>query len=377
MKTIEEINQKIKEQKAVVLTASQAKELAEEEGSKSLADKCDVVTTATYSPMCSSGVFINTGHTNPHMKMQEVFLDDVQAYGGIACADFYLGATQESISDKTYGGAHVIKKLVNGEPVSFKAHGTSTDCYPKSQFSKEITINDLNQVYFFNPRNCYQNYNAACNTSEREYKTYMGSLLPKLGSVNFAGTGEISPLMNDPYLQTIGIGTRIFFCGGEGFISWEGTQYNHAVQRDEHTHLPIGPSATLAITADLRQVKPEFISPIYIKGYGVSLYLSIGVPIPVINEDIAHALSVRNKDIITQVHDFATRQTVGTVNYEQLHNNKIILNNKNPISRTMTKIKDAYRITEILKKRIVDGTFELTEPVKQLPIYGKCSPIEQ
>ncbi|MDN5359118.1 MAG: L-aspartate semialdehyde sulfurtransferase [Thermotogaceae bacterium] len=376
MKSIDEINKKIKENKAVVLTASQAKELAEDEGSKSLAEKCDVVTTATYSPMCSSGVFINAGHTNPHMKMQKVFLDDVQAYGGIACADFYLGATQESVSDKTYGGAHVIEKLVKGEIISFKANGTATDCYPKSHFSKEITIEDLNQVYFFNPRNCYQNYNAACNSSERELKTYMGSLLPNLGSVNFAGAGEISPLMNDPYLQTIGIGTRIFFCGGEGFISWEGTQYNAFAKRDEKTHLPVAPSATLAITADLRQVKPEFIAPLYINGYGVSLYISIGIPIPVLNTDIAHALSVRNKDIITQVHDFATGKTIGTLTYEQLHKNNIRLSGKKPVSRTMSKIRDAYKITEILKTQIEAGTFELTQPVKPLPIYGKCTPIE-
>jgi len=376
MKSIDEINKKIKEKKAVILTASQAKEMAEEEGVKSLAEKCDVVTTATYSPMCSSGVFINSGHTNPHMKMQEVFLDDVQAYGGIACADFYLGATQESTHDKTYGGAHVIQKLVKREKISFKADGTSTDCYPKSKFTKEITIDDLNQVYFFNPRNCYQNYNAACNTSDKELKTYMGSLLPNLGSVNFAGAGEISPLMNDPYLQTIGIGTRIFFCGGEGFISWEGTQYNDSVMRNKKTHLPISPSATLAITADLRQVKPEFISPLFIKGYGVSLYISIGIPIPVINADMAHAVSVRNKDIITQVHDFASRETVGTLTYDQLLKNNIRLFDKKPVSRTMSKIRNAYKITEILKKQIEAGTFELTQPVKPLPIYGKCTPIE-
>ena len=376
MKSIDEINKKIKEKKAMILTASQAKQFAEEEGIKSLADKCDVVTTATYSPMCSSGVFINTGHTNPHMKMQEVFLDEVQAYGGIACADFYLGATQESSHDKSYGGAHVIDKLVKGEIISFKADGTSTDCYPKSHFTKDITIDDLNQVYFFNPRNCYQNYNAACNSSERVLKTYMGSLLPNLGSVNFAGAGEISPLMNDPYLQTIGIGTRIFFCGGEGFISWEGTQYNTSVKRDEKTHLPISPSATLAITADLRGVKPEFISPLYIKGYGVSLYISIGIPIPIINADMAHAVSVKNKDIITQVHDFATGETVGTVTYDQLHKNNIHLSGKNPVSRTMSRIREAYKITELLKKQIEDGTFELTQPVKPLPIYGKCTSIE-
>jgi len=377
MKSIDEINRRIKEKKVICLTATQAKALVSQEGPKSLAEKCDIVTTATYSPMCSSGVFINAGHTNPHMKMQRVFLDEVQAYGGIATADFYLGATQESDYDHRYGGAHVICKLVKGEKIKFTAEGTPTDCYPKNHFSKEITINDLNQVYFYNPRNCYQNYTAVCNSSQKELKTYMGSVLPDLASINYAGCGEISPLLNDPYLQTIGIGTRIFFCGGDGYISWEGTQFNSEVERDKKTNLPFRPSATLSITADLRQVRPEWISPIYINGYGVSLYIAIGIAIPVLNLDMARALSIRNKDIMTEVYDFASGQTLGTLNYEQLHENKAVLANKRPTTRTMTKIKQAQKITEILKTRIEQGLFELTRPVRRLPIYGKSSPIEQ
>jgi len=376
MKSIDEINHRIKDNTVVCLTASQAKNLVDQEGIKSLAERCDIVTTATYSLMCSSGVFINAGHTNPHMKMQRVFLDNVQAYGGIATADFYLGATQESDCDHHFGGAHVICKLVKGEKIQFKAEGTPTDCYPKSHFSKEITINDLNQVYFYNPRNCYQNYTAVCNSSQKELKTYMGSLLPNLCSVNYAGCGEISPLMNDPYLQTIGIGTRIFFCGGDGYISWEGTQYNFEAERDEKTNLPVKPSATLSITADLRQVSSEWISPVYINGYGVSLYVAIGMAIPVLNLDIARALSIRNKDIITEVFDFATGQTIGTLNYEQLHENNVVLASKKPVARTMTRIKQAQKITEVLKEKIDRGLFELTQPVRSLPVYGKSSPIE-
>jgi len=376
MKSIDEINHKINKNTVVCLTASQAKNLVDQEGIKSLAERCDIVTTATYSPMCSSGVFINAGHTNPHMKMQRVFLDNVQAYGGIATADFYLGATQESDWDHHYGGAHVICKLVKGEKIQFKAEGTPTDCYPKSHFSKEITINDLNQVYFYNPRNCYQNYTTVCNSSQKELKTYMGSLLPNLRSINYAGCGEISPLMNDPYLQTIGIGTRIFFCGGDGYISWEGTQYNSEAERDEKTNLPLKPSATLSITADLRQVSSEWISPVYINGYGVSLYIAIGMAIPVLNLDIARAVSIRNKDIITEVFDFATGQTIGTLNYEQLHENNIVLAGKKVVARTMTRIKQAQKITEILKTKIEQGLFELTQPVRPLPIYGKSTPIE-
>ncbi len=377
MKSIDEINKKIREGKAVVLTATEAKSMAEQEGSKKLSQKVDVVTTATYSPMCSSGIFINSGHTSPQMKMQKVFLDDVMAYGGIACADFYLGATQESESDSKFGGAHVIKKLIDGQEIDFRAQGTPTDCYPKSQFAKKITIDDLNQVYFFNPRNCYQNYAAACNSSEKKLSTYMGTLLPHYKSVNFAGSGEISPLMNDPYLQTVGIGTKIFFCGGEGYITWEGTQYDSDALRDEKTGLPLTPSATLAITADLRQVRSEFISPLYIPGYGVSLYISIGIAIPVINLDMAKALSVRNQDIKTQIHDYATGEISSTTTFQDLYNNNVSINGVKAASRTMTRLKTSHKITQILKTKVENGSFELTNPVKTLPVFGKCTPLEK
>jgi len=376
MKTVSEINKKIKEGKAVVLTATEAKLLAEEEGIRTLEEKVDVVTTATFSPMCSSGVFINPGHTSPHMKMQKVTLDGVEAYGGIATADIYLGATQESREDSRFGGAHVIKKLIDGESVEFRAFGKPTDCYPKTEFRKSIKLSDLNQAYFYNPRNCYQNYDTAYNSSDRELRTYMGILQPNGQTIHYAGSGEISPLINDPLLETIGVGTKIFFCGGEGFVSWEGTQFNLETERDPKTNLPIGPSATLAITAEMRGVDPRMIAPIYIPGYGVSIYLSIGMAIPVVSSDIAKALTIRNKDIITNIHDYATGETIGKVNYEALVKNEVYVGEKHASSRTMSRIKESYHIMALLKEKVINGTFILTEPVMKLPIFGKCTPIE-
>ena len=112
MKSIAEINEKISKGKAVVLTAAEVKELADKESVAHVARCVDVVTTGTFSPMCSSGLFLNVGHTTPAMKMQQVTLDGVPAYGGIAAVDLYLGATAEHPQNNKIGGAHVICKLV-------------------------------------------------------------------------------------------------------------------------------------------------------------------------------------------------------------------------------------------------------------------------
>ena len=370
MKTIEEINNKIKQGKAIVLTAAEVKQLTSSTSPKEIARKVDVVTTATFSPMCSTGVFLNLGHTTPRLKMQRVLLDNVPAYGGIAAVDVFLGAAENSTTNPLKGGAHVICKLIKGEEVAVEAYGEPTDCYPGSSVKGKITLDTINQAYFFNPRNCYQNYNAAVNSSNKKLKTYMGILNPAYGNVAYAGAGEISPLMNDPDLRTIGIGTPIFFCGGTGYIAWEGTQYNKNQARDERTHIPTGPAATLAIIADMRMVKPDFIKPVVVPGYGISIAVSIGVAIPVLDEDMAMRVSVQNKNIKTSIIDYATGERVTSVNYRDLLGGQATINGKAIRTTTMSRNRVAQDITVIMKNWIMANRFSLNAPVKSLPVHG-------
>jgi uncharacterized protein (DUF39 family) len=219
-KTIEEINEKIRNGTAVVLNAEEIIGYVGENGVKKAARDIDVVTTATFGPMCSSGAFFNFGHSDPPIRMTKVWLNDVPAYAGIAAVDAYLGATELSESLTNYGGAHVIQDLVEKKPVKLKAISYGTDCYPRREINTFINLESINQAYLFNPRNAYQNYAAAVNSSNKTIFTYMGKLMPNLGNITYSTSSQISPLLNDPYLRTIGIGTRIFLAGTEGM--WPG-----------------------------------------------------------------------------------------------------------------------------------------------------------
>jgi len=114
-KTVAEINEKIKKGEAVVLTAEEVSKMAETASPEEIAKKVDVVTTATFGAMCSSGAFINFGHADPPIRMEEITLNNVPVYGGLAAVDTYVGATAESKTDPTYGGAHVIEDLLKGK----------------------------------------------------------------------------------------------------------------------------------------------------------------------------------------------------------------------------------------------------------------------
>ncbi len=384
-KTIKEINEKIKKGDVVVVTAEEIIDLVDKQGVEKTAKQVDVVTTGTFGPMCSSGAYFNIGHSKPRIKLGggRVTVNDVPAYTGFAAVDLFLGATALPETDPLnkvypgefkYGGGHVIQELVSGKDVILTATAYGTDCYPRKKLETYINIKDLNEAVLFNIRNCYQNYNVAVNLSNRIIHTYMGMLKPELGNANYCSAGQLSPLLKDPEYKTIGIGTRIFLGGGIGYVSWHGTQHNPSIKRKDNK-IPCVPGATLAVTGDLKQMKPEWLLGTSMTGYGVTLTVAIGVPIPVLDEDICRSCAVKDEEIWTQVIDYSKdypeciSRSLGEVNYAQLKSGKINIKGKEVPTGSLSSYSKAVEVSKELKKWISSGKFYLTEYV--LPLPGK------
>lgn len=379
-RTYEEINEKIKSGKAVVLTADEVVELAEERGISYVAKNVDVVTTATFGAMCSSGAFLNFGHSDPPIKMGKIWLNDVPAYGGIAAVDAYIGATEMSETKPfEYGGAHVIEDLIAGKPIKLRATSYGTDCYPRTEIETYVTKDMLNQAYMFNPRNAYQNYPVAVNTSSRTIYTYLGTLLPRLGNAVYSSAGQLSPLLNDPYYRTIGVGTRIFLGGAAGYVAWEGTQHNPSVERNDKG-IPVSGSGTLALIGDLKAMDRRYVRAAVMQRYGVTLYVGVGIPIPVLDEDMAERVCVRDEDIHTSVVDYSvpnrSRPVLGRVTYKDLRSGAIELNGNRIPTVPLSSLSKAREIAEELKGWVQSGQMLLQEPVQQLPREQATKPLE-
>lgn len=368
MKTIQEINQKIKKRKAVILTAEEVKKLSKTKSPEEIAKTVDVVTTATFGPMCSSGMFINFGHYNPPIRMEEIELNNVPVYAGIAAVDAYIGATSESKFDHKYGGAHIIQDLIEGKDVKLIAKAKGTDCYPTKKVEININKNSVNEMIMFNPRNAYQNYAVAVNSTSQTKKTYMGTLLPKLANANYSTSGELSPLLCDPKLRTIGIGTRIFLGGTEGFVSWNGTQFNTSKPKNEQG-VPTSNAATLALIGDAKNMHSDYIHAAYYEEYGVSIFIGIGIPIPILDAEIAKNVIIKNNEIETTIVDYGLEEhpSLGITNYEKLQSGEIEINGKKIKTAPMSSISKAKQICKELKNWILNNEFLLTEPVKLFP----------
>jgi uncharacterized protein (DUF39 family) len=383
IKTIKEINEKIKLGKAVVVTAAEIIEIAKQEGIKKAAEQVDVVTTGTFGPMCSSGAYFNIGHSKPRIKLGggRSYLNDVPAYAAFAAADLFIGANalpdddprnRNHPGDFNYGGGHVIEELVAGHDIRLSATAYGTDCYPRKRLETWINIKDLNEAVLFNMRNAYQNYNVAVNLSEKTIYTYMGALKPRMGSAGFSSAGQLSPLLNDPYFKTIGIGTRIFLGGGVGLVSWPGTQFNPNVKRSENG-TPRGGSGTLCVIGDLKQMNARYLVGNSMIGYGCTMSVGIGVPIPILNEEILKYTTVTDADIFAPVIDYSSTypnrepEILGEVSYAELRSGKIHIRGKDVPTAALSSYPRALEIANTLKEWIKNGKFLLTEPVQSLP----------
>ena len=370
-RSVDEINAKIRKGDVQVLTAEEMKKLVENSGVEVAYKEVDVVTTGTFGAMCSSGAVVNLGHSDPPIKIDRAWMNDVEVCHPGAAVDLFIGAT--NMSEKLrfeYGGGHVIEDLVAGKEIELRATAYGTDCYPRTQLKTNITKDDLNQFHLINFRNSYQRYNCAVNTSDEIIYTYMSKLLPRLRNATYSGAGELNPLMNDPDYETIGMGTRIFLGGAQGYVIGEGTQ-----------HSPKNLNGTLMVKGDAKKMSPEFLQGVSFSRYGTSMYVGLGIPIPMLNEGLAKKTAIRDSEIFTDVVDYSVprrdRPKLRQVSYKELKSGSIIINNKKVRVSSLSSLKMARKVSETLKSWIEEGGFFLTSPVECLPNDSVFKPMRQ
>jgi len=382
MRTIADINEKISQKRAIVWTAEELKARVAEVGVNKAAKEVDIITTGTFEPMESSGAIINLGHTDPPIKIRRCWLDGVPAYSGFGAVDLYLGAscpfdTIDGEEVRERGGGHVIEDLIAGKSIQVRAIGQVTDCYPRSTFETTITRDTINQFYLFNPRNLYQNFIVGVNGGDRPLHTYLGSLQPRLGNAVYSNPGSLSPLLNDPDLQIVGIGTKIFLAGGIGYVAWEGTQH-FPLQKRLENRTPIGPSATLALIGDAKQMDARWIRGCYFKSYGPSMMMGVGVPLPVLNAGVVERCAVQDKDLVAPIVDFSiprrVRPTFGLVSYAQLKSGRITIEGRTVRVASLASLFLSRKVAQELKQWIKEGIFTLTEPVAPIPMERSFLP---
>lgn len=264
----------------------------------------------------------------------------------------------------------MIEDLIRGKEAEVRATAYGTDCYPRTKLRTTLTKDDLNQFYLLNFRNCSQRYNCATNSRDEIIYTYMGKLLPRFRNATFSGSGSLNPLMNDPDYETIGVGTRIFLGGGQGYVIGEGTQ-----------HDPGNRLGTLMVRGNCKRMDPEFIRGASFTKYGTTLYVGIGIPIPLLNKGLAKKTAILDEEILTDVVDYGVprreRPKLGKVNYKDLKSGAITIRERKVKVSPLSSLKKARIIAETLKSWIENSLFYLSSPAECLPPDTTFKPMKE
>jgi uncharacterized protein (DUF39 family) len=124
---------------------------------------------------------------------------------------------------------------------------------------------------------------------------------------------------------------------------------------------------------DMKQMDPKWIAGVSFQGYGCSLAMGLGIPIPILNEEMATYAAVSDEDIFTQIidygHDYPNgiSKSLGQVSYAELKSGEIKLNGETVPTVPLSSVFRAREIAETLKDWIKTGKFFLGEPQFTLP----------
>lgn len=306
IRSIEEINQKIKRGEATVLTAEEVSDLVRN-GEEPKAEDIDVVTTGTCGIMSGTAAIfhVKAGEPGSFKKAKSVLLNGVPGFPG-PCPNEWLGSvdmvvygTSHSIYDEDYGGGFLFKDIISGKDIEIEVESIHGE-----KIKSTVTIDDFATARMIGTRLAFKNYTAFINPTNEPVASIFHAIEmegPYKG-LSFSGCGELNPLENDPVMNTIKTGTKVLMCGSEGIIIGNGTRST-----------PEKPN--LMISADMYDMDPHFLGG-FKTAAGPEVFNSVAAAIPVLNEEILKNAYIQNKDIQLPIADIKGRHLpLGATDY--------------------------------------------------------------
>lgn len=300
IRSIKEINRKIEDGEATVLTAEEVSQLVRD-GEEPKAEDVDIVTTGTCGIMSGTAAIfhIPVAEAGAFKKAKSVLLNGVPGFPG-PCPNEWLGSvdmivygTSHSIRESRYGGGFLFKDIVSGKDIEVEVESTDGE-----KLRSIVNINDISTAQMIGTRLAFKNYNSFVNPTDKPVSSIFHAidLEGPFKGFTFSGCGELNPLQNDPHMKTICAGSKVLLNGAEGHVIGRGTRSS-----DEKPNM--------MITADMKGMDPHYFGG-FKTGAGPEVFNSVAAAIPVLDDTILKETFIQNKDIKLPVADIRGRHNV-------------------------------------------------------------------
>lgn len=305
VKTIEEINTRIREGNAIVLTAQEFKKRIRE-GERLSPEDVDVVTCGTCGVMSGTMAILTipVAEQGAFRRADSITLNGVPAFPG-PCPNESLGLVDlvvygTSHASRSYGGGNLFRDLADEKEIEVVAEAEGR------AFEATVYGDELPSARMITSRSAFKNYSAFVNPGNDPVHTIFSAepLAGGLSQATVSGCGEINPLQNDPEMRFLKAGAKVLLNGAEGFILGTGTRSS-----------PEKPN--LSVSANMIGMNPEFMGG-FRTSAGPECITSIGAAIPALDKDSIRFLSVLDEDIPLPVVDVSDRRTLGISDYGRI-----------------------------------------------------------
>jgi putative methanogenesis marker 16 metalloprotein len=302
MKTVREIDTKIRNGSAIVYTAAEFKRLIRE-GAEVSAEEVDVVTTGTCGVMSGTAAILSVPVAAPGTfeRAERAWLNGVPCMPG-PCPNERLGLVDLIVSGTAhagggYGGGHLFRDIVEGREIEVVVEAADRSVEAK------VTLDDFSYARVFTTRSAYRNYTAYVNTQPTRVTTIFSvtGLQGPCREASVSGCGEINPLQNDPLGLAVSAGTPVFLNGSAGLVTGEGTRST-----------PSRPNLTAI--GDMAGMQPRYMGG-FRTSAGPECITSLGIAIPVLDDRQVAGLRVLDEEIALPVADINTRTVLDTATY--------------------------------------------------------------
>lgn len=312
IRTIEEINNKIKDGNANILSAEEISRLVCD-GETPKAEDVDVVTTGTCGIMSGTAAILHVPVSDPgaFKKASKISLNGVPGFPG-PCPNEWLGSidliiygTAHSTDDERYGGGFLFKDIVAGNEIEVVAESIDGKI-----FKTTTDIESIGTAQMLGTRMAFKNYNSFTNPSEDVISSIFHAIDMEgpFKGLSVSGCGELNPLQNDPVMKTICSGAKILLNGAESIVIGNGTRSS-----------PEKPN--LMITGDMKLMDSHYLGG-FNTGAGPEVFDSVAVAIPILEKKIFERTFIRNKDIKLPIADIRGRHSVlSSTNYGEVWDN--------------------------------------------------------
>lgn len=121
-------------------------------------------------------------------------------------------------------------------------------------------------------------------------------------------------------------------------------------------------------------MSPRWLMGASIQGYGCSLVVGLGIPIPILNEQIVQYAAISDEEIFTQIVDYGydygngISKSYGQVSYAELKSGFITFRGEKVPTVPLSSLVRAREIADVLKKRLRRENFSLVNRNLRFPV---------